>query len=64
MNQAPTLRTERLILRKPKESDIQDRLVYGEHKEIVRMFGGDTRNMQPFTHADAERWYEAMMKNP
>jgi RimJ/RimL family protein N-acetyltransferase len=64
MNQSPTLITDRLVLRKPAEKDIQDRFRCGRSREIVRMYGGDTSNLKPYTMADAENWYHEMMKNP
>lgn len=64
VNQAPTLQIEDLILRKPLESDIQDRLKCGRVLEHVRMYGGDTRNINELTLVDATKWYEQMLKNP
>lgn len=64
MNQAPTLTTARLTLRKPSMQDIEDRFQKGLTKEIIRMYGGDTTSMKPFTRVDAERWYQDMMNKP
>lgn len=63
-NQAPTLETARLLLRRPELGDIQDRLRCGYSKEIERMYGGDTRNLGAFAVHNAVQWYEDMMKNP
>ena len=57
-NIAPTLKGDTIILRKPKESDIYDRMEIGRSKEFVRMCGGDTRDFKPFTRKDMEGWYK------
>jgi hypothetical protein len=50
-NIAPTLKGDTIILRKPKESDIDDRMEIGRSKVFVRMCGGDTRgDFRSFTH--------------
>lgn len=64
MNQAPTFRSERLIFRKPKKSDIQDRFACGIHAEIERMCGRDTRFLTPLTYQEAEQWVERLMARP
>lgn len=56
---APTLNGPRVTLRAVEERDRADRLTNGRDAEAVRMYGGDTRELQPFTEADADRWYNA-----
>ncbi len=58
-NIAPTLKGDTIILRKPKESDIDDRMEIGRSKVFVRMCGGDTRgDFRSFTKKDMEGWYK------
>jgi [ribosomal protein S5]-alanine N-acetyltransferase len=59
-----TLRGTRVILRSPVPRDIGDRLSCGRHPEIIRMYGGDTRNLAPYTLEDAESWYQAIEAHP
>lgn len=59
-----TLKGKNIILRKPIESDILDRYNYGKIPEIIRMYGGDTRNIKPYTIDDAHKWYNNIADNP
>lgn len=61
MNESPTIYGNRIILRKPIEQDKYDRLACGKSKEAVRMYGGDTRTLKPFTMEDAEAFYQDMI---
>jgi [ribosomal protein S5]-alanine N-acetyltransferase len=63
MSQCPLLVAERVILRRPISHDIEDRLQCGRHREIVRMYGGDTRNLEPLTREEAVVWYERIQSN-
>lgn len=60
----PTLKGDNTILRKPLIQDIDDRLACGNTIEIIRMFGGDTRNVPEFTKEEATRWYERVKSHP
>ncbi len=60
----PTLTGKNVILRRPREQDIEDRLSYGRNAEIVRMFGGDATNLKPFTREEAIAQYRAAVSNP
>jgi [ribosomal protein S5]-alanine N-acetyltransferase len=60
----PILRGYKVTLRKPIIQDIEDRLACGNAAEIIRMFGGDTRNMPKFTTEEATNWYERVMSHP
>jgi [ribosomal protein S5]-alanine N-acetyltransferase len=62
-NTSPTIKGERVILRKPKDSDITDRYNCGRSKELVRMYGGDTRNIKPLTMEDATRFIDRILAN-
>ena len=64
MNQAPFIQGPNVILRKPNESDIQDRFDSGSSYEWVRMLGGDTRNMQPYTREKAQKWFDDINSKP
>lgn len=55
---------QNIILRQPKESDINDRIKCGRIPEIVRMYGGDTRNITPFTKEEAIEWYNNAVNHP
>lgn len=63
MNQAPDLIGQQILLRKPRQKDIADRISCGRTNEFVRMCGGDTRNLTPFTEEDGQRWYEFVSSN-
>lgn len=63
MNRSPTIEGKRVLLRKPKETDILDRYKCGRSKELVRMYGGDTRNIQPFTMDHARQFVERVSAN-
>ena len=62
MDSVPILKGTRIILRPPRDSDIDDRLSCGRHAEIVRMYGGDTRDLKPFNRDEAASWYQNCMK--
>ncbi len=64
VNRAPTLKGKSLILRRPREQDIEDRLSYGRHAEIVRMYGGDTRNMKPLTREELVAHQRQALSHP
>ena len=53
-----------IILRQPKESDIEDYLKCGRNSEIVRMYGGDTRNLRPLIRESALKWYNNAVNHP
>jgi [ribosomal protein S5]-alanine N-acetyltransferase len=54
----PTLQGNNLILRAYKPEDAEDRFRAGRQAEIVHMFGGDTRNMKPYTREEAKLYFE------
>ncbi|MFD1677089.1 GNAT family N-acetyltransferase [Alicyclobacillus fodiniaquatilis] len=63
MNQSPMIRGKTVVLRKPKESDILDRFKCGRSKELVRMYGGDTRHLKPFTMEDAKKFVDSVLSH-
>jgi len=60
MNQSSCLKGNKVLLRKPVRQDVEDRIECGRHPEIVRIYGGDTRNMVPLTSDEVVSWYEIM----
>ncbi len=58
MSTIPILKEKDIILRAFKPEDIEDRFQAGRHAEIVRMYGGDTRNLQPYTREEAKQYFE------
>lgn len=60
----PNLQGRRVILRSAVPRDVDDRLSCGQHPEIVRMYGGDSRDLAPYSREDAEAWYRATKAHP
>jgi [ribosomal protein S5]-alanine N-acetyltransferase len=60
----PSLKGRKTVLRKPKIGDIEDRLKCGNTGEIIRMFGGDTRNITKLTKEEANNWYLRVNSHP
>lgn len=63
MNTAPVIKGYKVLLRQPKESDLIDYLNVEENEELIRMYGGDTRNLSPKTKERAQRFINAILKN-
>jgi [ribosomal protein S5]-alanine N-acetyltransferase len=63
MNQAPLIEGLKVKLRQPIDTDINDRFRCGRNKELVRMYGGDTRNLKPLTIEDAVNFIEQIKAN-
>lgn len=57
-NISPLLKGSTIILRKPRESDMSDRIKIGKSKEFIHMCGGDTRNIKPSDQKSVEIWYK------
>ncbi|PPD16854.1 MAG: GNAT family N-acetyltransferase [Methylobacterium sp.] len=60
----PSLRTARLILRRPIPSDIADRLALGRDPEIYRNLGADPRKLAALTDEQAKAWVENIASHP
>ena len=60
----PKISNPKVILRKPKQGDLERRLSYGQHSEIVRMFGGNSKDMPPLTVEEASAWLKAIEDTP
>ncbi len=63
-NIAPMLSGDRITLRRPKRSDIADRIRIGRQVEFVRMCGGDTCSIPPFDEAAGEDWFAHILTVP
>lgn len=59
---APTLHGERVRLRPPKPSDVDDLLALGRHPQIVRAYGASYDGRQ-FRRADLEAWYAGLQRH-
>ena len=65
METVPTLRGARVILRKIRESDIDDRLAIGKHHEFVHMCGGETLPRPVYPERRVwEDWYASYKDAP
>lgn len=63
VNEAPMIKGDKVLLRQPTEYDVIDYLSIKENEELERMYGGDTRNLQPKTMEDAQKFVNAILKN-
>lgn len=59
MSDVPELTGERVALRPPESGDKAARLALGRDPEIVRMFGGDPRNLAPLVEAEVDAWFHS-----
>lgn len=59
----PILQKGHIILRPPRPSDLQQRLAYGEHPEINRMYGGSIQHEKPMPEEKALNWYRQMCRD-
>jgi [ribosomal protein S5]-alanine N-acetyltransferase len=60
LNKAPIIKGNKVLLRQPKESDLIDSLNIEENEELIRMYGGDIRNLSPKTKERAQRFINAI----
>lgn len=64
MNEAPTIIIdEDLLIRQPKETDIEERYKLGRSLEFRKMVGGSMKHIPSFDYDNAERLYQREMKN-
>lgn len=63
MNEAPSIKGDKLLLRKPVESDVIDYFNVEVNEELDRMYGGDTRDLPPKTMEDAQKFVNAIKNN-
>ena len=52
-----------LILRKPAQGDLEQRLSYGNNPEILRMFGHDSTTLPP-SHSEVKEWLASITNAP
>lgn len=60
----PDLTAGGLLLRRPKPEDAAPRFDLGRDPEIIRMYGADPETLGPWTPAMAEKWVEAIRREP
>ena len=63
MNESPLIKGNKVLLRKPIESDVDDYFNCDRSKELIRMYGGDTRNIKVLTMEDAKKFIENILSN-
>src|SRR4051794_29871280 len=63
MNESPVIIGQFIKLRKPIDQDINDYLKCGTNKELVRIYGGDTRNLKDRTYEMASAYIERIKAN-
>ncbi len=59
----PVLTGDRLILRPPQRSDMDDRMAIGRDRDIERMYGRPTDG-SPLTLQDATGWLASLTDHP
>ena len=63
MNDVPTIVINKeLLIRKPRETDIQERYEIGRSLEYRKMVGGSVIDLPPYEYDNAERLYQREMK--
>lgn len=63
-NPLPELSTARLLLRRPRPSDIDDRTALGRDPGIYRMLGADVSGLPSFTRENAVMWHDSIATHP
>jgi ribosomal-protein-alanine N-acetyltransferase len=63
MNESPTITGSSIILRRPIEQDVQDYLRCGTDRELVRMYGGDSRILKERTLDMAQAYIDRIKSN-
>jgi [ribosomal protein S5]-alanine N-acetyltransferase len=60
MNEAPPIKGEKILLRQPIESDVDDFLKVETTEELIRMYGGNTKKMTSKTLEKAQQYVESI----
>ncbi|WP_108670427.1 GNAT family N-acetyltransferase [Peribacillus acanthi] len=63
MNVAPVIQGKNVLLRQPIESDVMDYYQVESSKELIRLYGGDTRNIKPKTFEEAQKFVDTIRAN-
>jgi [ribosomal protein S5]-alanine N-acetyltransferase len=63
MNVAPVIQGNKLLLRQPIESDVMDYYNVETSKELIRMYGGNTKDIKPKTMKDAQKFVNDIRAN-
>lgn len=61
MNESPIIKGKHVLLRKPVESDVQDRFNCGRSLELIRLYGGSTKDLEPFTMESANYFINSIL---
>jgi len=64
MGDLPEFKGDKILLRKPREEDIEARVLFGSQIEYVRMCGGDTKDLGEFALNDGVEWYNKISAHP
>lgn len=60
MNKAPVIQGNTVLLRQPIDSDVTDYFKVEVSEELIKMYGGDTRNLSPKTMEEANKFVDAI----
>ena len=60
----PILASGPVVLRPPQPEDVEARVSYGRHPEIVRMYGGVLPEPVALSREAAQRWYAEICADP
>lgn len=60
----PVLTGHGIVLRPPKDGDVETRLAFGRDAEIHRMYGGSAASAPPYGRADARAWANSIAEHP
>ena len=63
MNESPTIKGNKVILRQPIDQDVQDYYKCGADPELTRMYGGDTKNLKERTLEAAQAYIDRIRAN-
>ncbi|WP_238323674.1 GNAT family N-acetyltransferase [Virgibacillus salexigens] len=63
INVAPLIKGNEVFLRQPIEKDVEDFFNVEVSKELVKMYGGDTKNISPKTMELAKNFIDAIKSN-
>jgi RimJ/RimL family protein N-acetyltransferase len=63
MNAAPVIQGKKVLLRQPIESDVMDYYNVETSKELIRMYGGNTREIKPKTMENAQNFVNDIRSN-
>ena len=59
-NKTKEIKINDILLREPREKDVQQRLIYGRPNEFRKMVGGNVNLNPPYTIENARQWYDSI----